>query len=107
MEFEQRAQFLVGGFLQRPHLSPTGVVHQDVDATVAGGHIVDERDAGGGVGHVEPRCLHLIGVCAHQVVEPLYPAPCRHDHVPGLHRRRGQCAAETAGRSGDQPHPVR
>jgi len=62
MQIEQRAQLLLRGFLERTDLGPTRIVHQDIDAAVAGDHVGYHFQVTAGVGYVEFHRKNLVGV---------------------------------------------
>jgi hypothetical protein len=58
---EQVPHLGLGGLLQGADLSPSGTVHQDIEAAMALYRLVDNRDVPGGVSDVQRDGNELIG----------------------------------------------
>ena len=95
MELEQESHLGVGGLFQGADLSPSGPVHQDIEATKAFRRLVDNLSIAGSVSHVQHDRKEPIGVGALEIVEAADATAGTYDNVAQAQDLFGKRASET------------
>jgi hypothetical protein len=105
MQLEQRPQLLFGCLLYRADLSPTGVVHEHVDATKALERLLHRPLSLARVSDVERDRVRP--VTEGEISQPGGVSSRRNDPVTMAYRSLSKGASEAAGRSSDEPDSAR